>query len=68
MPAIFSNSIFQSLTNLNKDFGAKKLMEIHLKSMIILKPSQEILYDIDTEKDYRDIKKLSTNSNHTSII
>jgi len=68
VPAIFSNSIFQSLTNLNKDFGAKKLMEIRLKSMIILKPSQEILYDIDTEKDYRDIKKLSTNSNHTSII
>ena len=68
VPAIFGNSIFQSLTNLNKDFGAKKLMEIHLKSMIILKPSQEILYDIDTEKDYRDIKKLSTNSNHTSII
>lgn len=68
VPAIFSNSIFQSLTNLNKDFGAKKLMEIHLKSMIILKPDQEILYDIDTEKDYRDIKKLSTNSNHTSII
>ena len=68
VPAIFGNSIFQSLTNLNKDFGAKKLMEIHLKSMIILKPDQEILYDIDTEKDYRDIKKLSTNSNHTSII
>ena len=68
VPAIFGNSIFQSLTNLNKDFGAKKLMGIHLKSMIILKPSQEILYDIDTEKDYRDIKKLSTNSNHTSII
>jgi len=68
VPAIFGNSIFQSLTNLNKDFGAKKLMEIHLKSMIILKTSQEILYDIDTEKDYRDIKKLSTNSNHTSII
>ena len=43
-------------------------MEIFLKSMIILKPDQEILYDIDTEKDYRDIKKLSTNSNHTSII
>ena len=68
VPAIFGNSTFQSLTNLNKDFGAKKLMEIHLKSMIILKPDQEILYDIDTEKDYRDIKKLSTNSNHTSII
>ena len=68
VPAIFGNSIFQSLTNLNKDFGAKKLMEIHLKSMIIIKPDQEILYDIDTEKDYRDIKKLSTNSNHTSII
>ena len=68
MPAIFSNSIFQSLTNLNKDFGAKKLMEIHSKSMMIIKADQEILYDIDTEKDYRDIKKLSTNSNHTSII
>ena len=68
VPAIFGNSIFQSLTNLNKDFGAKKLMEIHLKSMIIIKPDQEILYDIDTEKDYRNIKKLSTNSNHTSII
>ena len=68
VPAIFGNSIFQSLTNLNQDFGAKKLMEIHLKSMTILKPDQEILYDIDTEKDYRDIKKLSANSNHTSII
>ena len=68
VPAIFGKSIFQSLTNLNQDFGAKKLMEIHSKSMKIIKADQEILYDIDTEKDYRDIKKLSTNSNHTSII
>ena len=68
VPAIFGKSIFQSLTILNQDFGAKKLMELHSKSMIILKPDQKILNDIDTEKDYRDIKKLSTNSNHTSII
>lgn len=59
VPALFSQYYFNKLTELDDDFGAKKIIDGDKKNVSILNPGQ-ITDDIDTISDY---KKLNKNLN-----
>ena len=56
VPAIFGNIFFKKLTRLNKDFGAKKIMSDNKKFLKLIKVNHSELNDIDTLKDYQNLK------------
>ena len=70
----YNRGILQELANLDVTYleNTERLEQLrfldHGYEIYVNKYDQPAPIGIDTEKDYRDIKKLSTNSNHTSII
>lgn len=56
VPAIFDRSYFSSLTKLEKDYGAKELLDQHKSDIFIMESTTNIM-DIDTMEDYLKLNK-----------
>lgn len=56
VPAIFNNSIFEELLELNDDKGAKEILKKHSSDVIFLH-GVKVVRDIDTLDDYEDLYK-----------
>ena len=54
VPAIFEQSYFKVLKQLNKDQGAQSLLKQHSKDVILIEPEGKEI-DLDTYKDYLDL-------------
>ncbi|SIS74018.1 molybdenum cofactor cytidylyltransferase [Zobellia uliginosa] len=55
VPALFPKPYFEALLKLNKDFGAKQLLQEEENQVIRLSAGQNII-DIDTSEDYERLK------------
>ncbi|SDE68396.1 molybdenum cofactor cytidylyltransferase [Pricia antarctica] len=56
VPALFSKDYYKKLTNLDDDFGAKKIIDCDKKKVSILNFGK-ITVDIDTKSDYKKVNK-----------
>ncbi|MEO0570391.1 MAG: nucleotidyltransferase family protein [Bacteroidota bacterium] len=52
VPALFPKVFFKELKKLGADFGARKLMEAHTSSVVMIETKGELI-DLDTPDDYR---------------
>ncbi len=57
VPALFSNSFFEELSQLSGDEGAKSILEKYRDFVKVLTPDFQNL-DMDTKADYKSLKKL----------
>ncbi|MDB4404629.1 nucleotidyltransferase family protein [bacterium] len=58
VPAIFHRSFFKELSQLTKNFGAKKVIKRHMNRVKILEALQ-LITDIDTQADYDNLYKIN---------
>ena len=58
VPAIFHHSFFKELSQLTKNFGAKKVIKKHINHAKILE-SKHLITDIDTQEDYDNLYKVN---------
>ncbi|MGL4986107.1 MAG: nucleotidyltransferase family protein [Treponemataceae bacterium] len=58
-PVIFPSRFFMELKSLTGDCGGKIIIKNHRDEVIIYQATEEVLFDVDTKKDYDQLKKRS---------